>query len=65
MQGHTVKMQMGKMLDEKGNFTVRNLITEDLTSDFIPDCCGDTRFQTMVYTCGSSEREYWKPKFCV
>ena len=63
--GHMVKMQMGEMLDEEGNFTVKNLITEDTTPDFIPDCCDDTRFQTMVYICGSSEREYWKPKFCV
>ncbi len=63
--GDTVRMQMGEMLDEEGNFTVKNLITEDTTPEFIPDCCDDTRFQTMVYTCGSSEREYWKPKFCV
>lgn len=68
VQGHTgdeMSMQMGEMLDEEGNFTVKNLITEDTTPQFIPDCCDDTRFQTMVYICGSDEREYWKPKFCV
>ena len=64
-KGHTARMQMGEMLDEEGNFTVRNLITEDTSPDFIPDYCDDTRFQTVVYICGSSEREYWKPKFCV
>ena len=42
-------MQMGEMLDEEGNFTVRNLITEDTSPDFIPDYCDDTRFQTVVY----------------
>ena len=63
--GDTVKMQMGEMLDEQGNFTVKNLITEDTTPEYIPDSCDDSRFQTMVYTCGSSKREYWKPKYCV
>lgn len=64
-EGHTVKMQMGEMLDEEGNFTVKNLITEDTSPAFVPDFCDDSRFQTLVYTCGSDEREYWKPKFCV
>lgn len=64
-KGHMAGMQMGEMLDEDGNFTVKNLITEDTTPEFIPDYCDDTRFQTVEYICGSSEREYWKPKFCV
>lgn len=64
-KGHQTRMQMGEMLDADGNFTVKNLITEDTTPDFIPDDCDDTRFQTVEYICGSSEREYWKPKFCV
>lgn len=64
-KGCTVKMQMGEMLDEEGNFTVKNLITEDTTAAFVPDYCDDSRFQTIVYTCGSNQREYWKPKFCV
>lgn len=64
-KGHTSTLQMGEMLDSEGNFTVKNLVTEDTTPEFIPDYCDDSRFQTITYTCGSDEREYWKPKFCV
>jgi alpha-L-rhamnosidase len=63
-KGHTVSMNMGEMLDANGNFTVSNLITIDTSQAHVPDYCDDSRFQSMVYTCGSDEREYWKPKFC-
>lgn len=63
--GHTVKLTMGEMLDEDGNFTVKNITTEDTTPDFIPDYCDDSRFQTILYTCGSDNREYYKPKFSI
>lgn len=61
-KGHAVKLQMGEMLDEDGNFTLSNLVMD---FEFAPDYCDDSRFQTITYICGSCEREVWKPKFCI
>lgn len=61
-KGHTVCLTMGEMLDETGNFTLSNLVMD---FEFAPDYCDDSRFQTITYTCGSNNRETWKPKFCV
>lgn len=61
-KGHEVKLTMGEMLDDNGNFTLSNLVMD---FDYAPDYCDDSRFQTIIYKCGSSEREKWKPKFCV
>lgn len=60
--GHTASMVMGEMLDEEGNFTLSNLVME---FDYAPDYCDYSRFQTYRYTCGSDEREFWKPKFAI
>ncbi|MDY8025496.1 family 78 glycoside hydrolase catalytic domain [Paenibacillus polymyxa] len=61
-KGHTVVLTMGEMLDDEGNFTLSNLVQE---YEYAPDYCDDSRFQTIVYSCGSEERETWKPKFCI
>lgn len=61
-KGHTVVLTMGEMLDEEGNFTLSNLVQEH---EFAPEYCDDSRFQTIVYSCGSEHRETWKPKFCI
>jgi alpha-L-rhamnosidase len=61
-KGQTVILKMGEMLDEEGNFTLSNVIQ---SMEFAPEYCDDSRFQTIVYSCGSDERETWKPKFCI
>ncbi len=61
-KGHTVRLTMGEMLDDEGNFSLSNLIKE---FDFAPEYCDDSRFQTIVYSCGSDRRETYKPKFCI
>ncbi|PRA09469.1 MULTISPECIES: alpha-L-rhamnosidase [unclassified Paenibacillus] len=61
-QGHTVVLTMGEMLDSEGNFTLSNVVQE---YDYAPDYCDDSRFQTIIYSCGSEARETWKPKFCI
>lgn len=65
IQGHQVRLVLGEMLDEDGNFTLKNLITEDTTPEHIPDYCDDSRFQTILYTCGSNEEEQYQPRFSV
>lgn len=60
--GHTVKLTMGEMLDEEGDFTLSNLVQE---YDFAPDYCDDSRFQTITYRCGSDQRETYQPRFTV
>ncbi len=63
-KGHEASMQMGEMLDENGNFTVKNLITEDTSSPYIPDYCDDSRFQTISLILSGGTDEY-KPRFSV
>ena len=62
-KGYKASMQLGEMLDENGNFTVKNLITEE-GSDYIPDYCDDSRFQTIELIM-SGEREEYKPSLSV
>lgn len=63
-KGHHASMQMGEMLDDEGNFTVKNLITEDTSSPYIPDYCDDSRFQTIDMVL-SGENDEYKPRFSV
>lgn len=63
-KGHKSSMQLGEMLDENGNFTVSNLITEDTSSPYIPDYCDDSRFQTIDMIL-SGETDEYKPHFSV
>lgn len=61
-KGHEVKLTMGEMLDDNGNFTLDNIVQE---FEFAPDYCDDSRFQTIFYRCGSSQRETYKPGFAI
>lgn len=63
-KGQRLGLKFGEMLDENGNFTVRNLITEDTTPPHIPDYCDDTRFQSMNFIC-SGGRDHYKSRFTV
>ena len=63
-KGHRTSMQFGEMLDETGNFTVKNVITEDTSSPYIPDYCDDSRFQTVDMILSGKPVEY-KPRFSV
>lgn len=63
-RGHMASMQMGEMLDENGNFTVRNVITEDTSSPYIPEYCDDSRFQTVNLILSGGRDEY-KPRFSI
>lgn len=60
--GHTATMVFGEMLDGNGDFSLSNLV---MAFAYAPDYCDYSRFQTCNYTCGSDEREFWKPKFAV
>ena len=61
--GRTASLQLGEILDEQGNFTLKNLITEE-TSPYIPDYCDDSRLQTIELVMDGKRHEY-KPSFSV
>ena len=60
-KGHEVRLTMGEMLDEQGNFTLSNLVQ---TFGFEPEYCDYSRFQTISYLCGGN-RESYQPRFCI
>ena len=63
-KGRRMNLRFGEMLDENGNFTVKNLITEDTTSPYIPDYCDDSRFQSLNFIC-SGKGDYYKSRLTV
>ena len=52
-KGHAIILQMAEVLDEDGNFTVRNLVGNKLD------------FQIIRYICSGNGKEYYKPKFAI
>ena len=63
-KGRKINLKFGEMLDEAGNFTVKNLITEDTTPPHIPDYCDDSRFQSFNFICSGRE-DHYKTRFTV